>query len=342
MKRKVAWTVAVAGLLVLAADATCALGNLRFGHESMPAVVGNRHPATPWGPRPRVVQPPREQYRVGVLGDGQKGLANLANIIRAVKAEGVDFILQTGDLVSTNDEGHYRLAALTLRRADLRVPLYVVPGNHDLKGGSERFEREIGPLEVQFPWARVTYVIVNNASGDPPDLGRLDEILGKVEARHAVVLAMHVPPFDLQGEVQKGYEPFVAWLGKSRVKYLLCGHVHGYFKKVVGGTTVIVNGVGGDYDRWQFDQKVYATILEVDGTTITDRAIELPPEHGFQENLEHLAIGHVVEAYRRRPLLVWGATFLVAALVGVSIGVIRQPRPRVYGRIEAERASPAP
>src|SRR5205809_7090813 len=101
MKRKLAWTVAVAGLLALSADAGCALINMALGHWSMPAFAGNRH-------RPsRGVDELQGKYRVGVLGDAQKGLANLANIIRAVKAEGVDFMIQTGDLISSNDEGHY-------------------------------------------------------------------------------------------------------------------------------------------------------------------------------------------------------------------------------------------
>ena len=330
MSRKIAWVVAVSGLLVLAAAAACGAVNAVLGHRPMPALVGNRPD----------LQASKSKYRVAVLGDSQKGIANLRNVLRAVKAEDVDFILQTGDLVSTNDEGHYRLAALTLERAELPVRMAIVPGNHDLKEGPERFERECGSLEFRFRRGSVVFVVINNAFGPPPFLERLDEMLKGLQADDAVVLAMHVPPFDAEGAVQPGYEPFLAWLEKSRVKYLLCGHVHGYFKKQVGGATVLVNGVGGDYDKWQLDQKVYATILEVDGTTITDRAIELPPEHALRENIEHLAIGHVAEAYRRRPAGCWGATVLIAMLVGISIGVLRRPRP--YGKIDAERAAPAP
>src|SRR5437763_148075 len=115
MKRQAAWIVAVAGLLALSADAACALVNMALGHQPMPSFAGNRHRSS------RGIDELQGKYRVGVLGDAQKGLANFANIIRAVKAEGVDFMIQTGDLVSTNDEGHYRLAALTLERANPRV-----------------------------------------------------------------------------------------------------------------------------------------------------------------------------------------------------------------------------
>ena len=320
--KRAARIVAVAGLVGLLGIAFCGVVTMVSGHHPMPERVGNNPPGGL-----EVLNAPEARYRVGVLGDAQKGLANLANVVRTVQKEEVAFMLQTGDLVSTNDEGHFRLVALTLGRAGLSVPMVVVPGNHDLKGGSERFYLEIGDLETRFRRGRVAFVAINNASGRPPPERALDEALRGLLPEYAVVLAMHVPPFDAAGGVQKGYEPFLEWLAKSGVKYLLCGHVHGYFKKQVGAATVIVNGVGGDYDAWQFGQTVHATILEIDGASITDRAIELPPEHGVWENVEHLAIGHVAEAYRRHPVPSWGGTLLLAALTGLAIGVLRLKRP---------------
>ncbi|HXX95407.1 MAG TPA: metallophosphoesterase, partial [Planctomycetota bacterium] len=275
--RKVAWGVAAGGGLLLVADAFLALVAWSLGHPPLedPVRIG----------------PPPLHYRVGVLGDAQKGIRNLANVLEAVKRQNADFLIQTGDFVSSNDEGHYRLVALALTRAGVGRPV-VVPGNHDVKGDPSRFIREFGDLERRWTWGQVKYVTVNNASGLPPDLRHLDEWVPK---EGPVVLAMHVPPFDVKGNVQPGYEPFLAWLEKSSVRYLLCGHVHGYFRKQVGPVTVIVNGVGGDFDKWQFDQRVYVTILEVDGTSIADRSLDFPPEHGVWENVEHLAVGHLTE-----------------------------------------------
>jgi 3',5'-cyclic AMP phosphodiesterase CpdA len=258
---------------------------------------------------------PGTRYRVAVLGDSQKGLANLSNLLRCVKEEKVDFILHTGDLVSTNDEGHYRLVALYLERAGIDVPMIVVPGNHDLKGSPERFRREIGPLELSFVRGSITFATLDNASGKPPE--------GRLPAGDAV-LAMHVPPFDVSGKPLAAYGPFLEDLQKSRVKVLLSGHVHDYIRKEIGATVAIANGVGGDYESWQLKQKVYATILEVDGTSIRDRVVELPPEHGLVENLEHFAVGHVAQAYRDGPFLAWAGTALLAVLAGASFGFARR------------------
>jgi len=273
---------------------------------------------------PTLPLPESVSYRVAVLGDSQKGLLNLSNLVRAVKKAGAEAILHTGDLVSDNDDGHYALTGLYLRRAELDVPFRGVPGNHDIKGGSERFRRHVGELESQFVWGRVAFVLVDNATGTPPDLGRLQARVDSLGAVEAIVLLMHVPPYREGGDALPEYAAFLDWLRDTpRVKYLMCGHLHYYLRREVGSTTVIINGVGGDYESWQLKQKVYATMLDIDGAAIADRPIALDAEHGFVENIEHLALGHVAEAYRRRPILCWGGTLLLAAVTGFLSGYAR-------------------
>ncbi|HVE38756.1 MAG TPA: metallophosphoesterase [Planctomycetota bacterium] len=259
---------------------------------------------------------PRESgpgFRIGILGDSQKGLANLRNITAAVLREKPGLLLHTGDLVSNNDDGHYRLAVRYLTRGGAARMPHVTPGNHDLKGGSERFMQWCGPLEQTFAVGGVAVALLDNAHGIPPDPRHVEERIAAAPPHRAVLLAMHQPPFDVDGAARPEYAAFLAWLEKSKVDYLLCGHVHGYIKKKVGDTTVIINGVGGDYDSWQLDQKVYATILEVDGSKISDRRIEIEPAHEIWENIEHAAIGHVAESYRQKPVLCWVGTLLLIA-----------------------------
>jgi hypothetical protein len=178
--------------------------------------------------------------------------------------------------------------------------------------------KQVGPQEQSFVVGKIAIILVQNAWGLPPEAARLEQQIAAAGPHQAVVLAMHQPPFDLQGNPKPEYAAFLSWLEKSKVAYLLCGHVHGYIKKQVGETTVIVNGVGGDFDSWQLNQEVYLTLLEVDGDRIRDRALKFPPVHGLKENLEHLALGHVAEAYRRRPLVCWALTLLLAGGVGFA------------------------
>lgn len=318
--KKALWGVVVLGGLLLLALGFLIAVDLR-SMKALPSTLYYRVPASPPG-----------TWKVGVLGDSQKGLANLRNIAAAVSKERVDLLLHSGDLVSTNDEGHYRLAYAYLlegiKDGGGRLPR-VAPGNHDLKAGSERFIAWCGPLEQSFVKSEVAFVLLNNAFGNPPpDPKHVEERIAAAGPHQGVVLAMHQPPFDVEGQVKPEYAGFLAWLEKSKVDYLVCGHVHGYLRKKVGETTVIINGVGGDYDKWQLDQKVYATILDIDGSRITDRSIVLEPVHEVWENVEHLAIGHVAEAYRGHPIPCWGGTLLLVAGVVFAIRriiAIREP-----------------
>ncbi len=297
--RKALWVVVIPGVLILLLELLCGLLWLLRGQPS---------------PLSRGPLPTSRAYKVAVLGDIQKGLANFANLLQRVGQEHVGLILQTGDLVAENDPGHYRLVKLAVERSGTKVPFCVTPGNHDLKDSPDLFEREVGPLEQSFVVGDVAFVLIQNAWGTPPpDVNHIEERIAAAGPHRAVVLAMHQPPLDLQGEPKPEYAAFLQWLEKSGVAYLLTGHVHAYLRKQVGSTVVIVNGVGGDYDSWQLGQKVYATLLDIDGAKITDRAIEQPPEHGVIENLDHLALGHLAEAFRRQPGLSWGATLLIAA-----------------------------
>lgn len=234
-------------------------------------------PEAPWPPS--AWSPPPGPYKVAVLGDIQKGLTNARNLVEKLREAGVSLTLQTGDLASENDDAHYRLAARAIRK--LPGSFRTVPGNHDIKGTPDRFVKAFGALEFDLP-GPVTFVGVNNAFGEALDLPRLE---ARTAGKEAVVLLFHVPNFD---------PAFVAWLEKSpRVKYVFCGHSHEYAERKIGSTTVIVNGVGGDYDSWELDQKVYAVLLDIEGTSIRHSTITLPPEHGVWDNVEHAALGHL-------------------------------------------------
>lgn len=261
------------------------------------AVGSPRMPFTQW-------TPPAGRYRVAVLGDTQKGLTNLVRLMEALRKEEPALYLHTGDLVSDNDDAHYRLAAHVLSRCGGPYPFLVAPGNHDVKRDPSRFERWIGPRERVVVAGRLAFVVLDNSSGAPPDTAALDRLLAPHEA---AVLLMHVPPFDAKGEPFPEYRPFLDWLGRSpRVKYVLSGHVHAYVRRPVGSAIAIANGVGGDYESWRHDQKVHATILDVDGASITDRPLVIEPAHGIRENLEHLAVAHVP------PWLAWGGALALA------------------------------
>jgi len=261
-------------------------------------------------------------FTFAVLGDTQKGVTGTRRMLARLRGEKPILYIHTGDLVSHNDAGHYRLARWLMLRAGLEAPCFVVPGNHDVKGNPHLFEKNIGPREIAFARGRVRFVTVDNSEGQPPDRAALEKRL-RAAGESPIVLFMHVPPWDTKSDALAprgpGYDDTLALIRKYRVRYVFSGHVHVYKRLEDGGTVYIANGVGGDSDRWQYDQRVCATLLEVKGTQIADRLVWLPPSVGLWDNVVHLALGHVREAYARHPVWLGGATaVLFAAWIWVT------------------------
>lgn len=267
---------------------------------------------------------PGETAKIAVFGDTQKGLAAFAMLADRAKAEGIDLSIHTGDLVSHADMGHYVLAIEWVSRAKLG-PFVVAPGNHDIKGGESLFENLIGPRQFAFRWGPVDVVIVDNAVASP-DLASVDALLKKSAGRPILVF-MHVPPVDPAKNMPKPeYESFLRMIRTYPVRYIFSGHAHGYSRVEQGGIVFISNGVGGDSDSWQFDQKAYLTIVEADSKSITDRSIVIEPVIGVRANIEHFAIGHVGELVLRR---IWGipALLLLIVLLVLAFRWLRKKKP---------------
>lgn len=254
-------------------------------------------------------------FRFGVLGDSQKGLGSINRLFTRLNQEGPDFHVHTGDLVSRNDDGHYELARQTLSQEVTRPWMLTVPGNHDIKGGPERFEAAFGPREYSFDRGGLSFFTLDNALASRWENDWLEAELKKVEGRK-IVLFLHVPPFDPRKPAfapAEGWEPFVELCRKFKVAYVFSGHAHGYVRHEDQGTVYIANGIGGDSDSWQYGQRVMATMVEVAPGKVRDWTVEIEPRVGMAFQVQHLAIGHVGEAYRRLPIPLWSATWLLTA-----------------------------
>ena len=256
-----------------------------------------------------------ESARILVFGDTQKGLAGFAGLAVKAEVKPEDLVFHTGDLVSRADDGHFDLAFLYLGRHIEYSPIVVTPGNHDIKGGDGLFERRIGRRQFSFRWGPVDIVVVDNSTG-PPDEAAVEKML--VQSTVPVLLFMHVPPIEAPAADYKpkpAYASFLRMIRKYPVVYVFSGHAHGYSRVEHEGLIFISNGVGGDSESWQFDQKAHLTIVDASRESIKAREISIDPVFSVRANLEHLAIGHVREVLRGwRVIYLVGATLLLIAL----------------------------
>lgn len=192
----------------------------------------------------------RNVHSMGVIGDpGCEGLGtyNMKVYAGALEESSRDDItLIVGDLVPAGTGRHYQtIQELTESLAG--NPVYSLRGNHDTGAYTEYFGlKNYALLTDDF-----AVVVLDNAvrSFEEEGLLLLKQVLSMEEVERAII-AFHIPVpnhFILNcvsdEEFTRLKSAYAPW--KSKVKYLLCGHVHSRFEDQVDGIPLICTGGGG-------------------------------------------------------------------------------------------------
>jgi 3',5'-cyclic-AMP phosphodiesterase len=162
-------------------------------------------------------------------------------------------VVATGDLVDRGKVKEYRRLRKLL--AELRVPCYLIPGNHDdrdeLRAAfpDHSYLPPRGPLSYVIESRPIRIIGLDTTRGRKPGgeidesrLGWLDQRLSEAAATPTLI-AMHHPPFDTGiGPVDahgfKGREAFEALIASHpQVVRIISGHIHRALEVPFGGTT---------------------------------------------------------------------------------------------------------
>jgi Icc protein len=175
------------------------------------------------------------------VGPGDRGSAEaLAAAVAAVLALRPlpDAVVITGDVANGGAAAEYERAHELL--VPLTMPVHVLPGNHDDRGGlRERFAVPgDGPLQYVAQVGDLRLVVCDTQrpgeDGGALDDGRLDWIEAQLDADVPTVLAMHHPPVAIGLPVLDAIgiaEPERTALGEllarsPQVRRVIAGHVH--------------------------------------------------------------------------------------------------------------------
>jgi hypothetical protein len=135
------------------------------------------------------------------------------------------------------------------------VPVYAVPGNHDVKeGGAARFVRAFGALDGAFDYGGVRFVLLDTSSQTFTD--RAAALLATSSAGRPsderLVVATHTSPLDPRPHgqptyvVQEDAGRIMAATEAAGADLMLAGHVHMYCSTATpGGVPLVVTGGGG-------------------------------------------------------------------------------------------------
>ncbi len=155
-----------------------------------------------------------------------------------------EFVLATGDLANDGLDGEYEQLGEIF--ADLDMPLYVIPGNHDQREplrvlyGRKGYMSTNNPPYIQYAVNHhaVRIIAMDTKEGDE-QFGRLCEerlqwlsVVLAEERDQPTVVMMHHPPFDTGIRIMDADrcldgDELAAVIAKAHnVERVLCGHVH--------------------------------------------------------------------------------------------------------------------
>ncbi len=180
-------------------------------------------------------------------------VARLTDMLERIGS--VDALLISGDVSDDGSAESY--AHFKSLMAPLDVPMFVIPGNHDLREPMRQAFGDAGYLSIsgKLNWHRSIGEIeligldtlTEGQGGGVLDAETLDFVKTTLAttADRPVLLALHHPPFQtgiafMDRIGLQGFEPLAEILSSHRGEVrAVCGHVHSMMIANIGGTTAI-------------------------------------------------------------------------------------------------------
>ncbi|PMQ01176.1 MAG: hypothetical protein CBR30_07385 [Dictyoglomus sp. NZ13-RE01] len=195
-------------------------------------------------------------FEFAVLGDSRaEGGAPLVfeSLLEKISKTNAEFIIHLGDFLNNSDPKEYEFLKRQISKT--KLPIYFVPGNHDIKGDMavKAFKDFTGkPLYYYFDYKNARFIILNNAFGKlgEEQINWLIEVLRSAKGKYKFVF-MHqpviAPNFFLSFHKADPSESkrLMKIFEEEKVNYVFAGHIHMYYRKVINKVVYIISGVAG-------------------------------------------------------------------------------------------------
>ncbi|MEK7631750.1 MAG: metallophosphoesterase [Patescibacteria group bacterium] len=238
-----------------------------------------------------------------VIGDNEGSNPVYDDLIRQIAADSaIQFVLHVGDATSTGAAAELQALKTLHEKLGLRVPVYMVPGNHDIidDQATQAWSKNVGERWRSLDVGNVHLVLLDNADrkvGFPTDeLDWLEKDLADSPSRRladsVTILAFHrpfnYPLANILGDDETrtsraSNERFMQILAANPVDYIFTGHVHTAIDytmvlerdandRIAKSVPVTVSGGGGQPIQAAFGgllkEKFHALKVEVVGKEV--------------------------------------------------------------------------
>ena len=273
------------------------------------------------GPSKKVSLIEDGDWTVAVLADIQNGFAYLPEIFRRVAKHKADFVIVLGDVSSREDRDHHWLPAKMMSDHPSPAPLFVVPGNHDVRGdrGLPEYLQWYGSTTFDLTVGRTRFLGVNNADGPLGDaaLSDLEALMLEAgEQGQRVVLCMHRSVIDAEEANRKTLE----LIERRQVVLVLAGHSHQVRDELRGKTRFVVVPPSGDKSHDTGETPISFGILRwaADGFDLKTEKFPRDGSTEFRGVYLHVMLSHFRPVFEDYPALY--LLFLGLAVAGCGMG----------------------
>jgi Icc-related predicted phosphoesterase len=203
-----------------------------------------------------------------VIGDTRDGADIFDRLLNRAKAFNPVFILHTGDLVREGQTFEYENYKKQI--AVISIPMLHLPGNHDIRYGSETYHKYVGDLNWVFDLGDYRFIGLDNANGKFSEES-IAFARKALRTEKTCLVAFHVPPALERWTVHamindskggRGGE-VLALIKEAKVPMVFLGHIHLYDEMDINGTKYIISAGGGAklYSKYNFGKPEFGFVL---------------------------------------------------------------------------------
>lgn len=211
-------------------------------------------------PAGRFLFPEQKAFKFAILSDTGSQDWTLKRLITEIKwKEKPDFMLHLGDLIVYRNIEHMYWMMDELDDKLAGIPMYLVPGNHDVKKkkgvDKSMYQRVFGPTYYWFSYGDVLFVALDSSTEkiDDEQWQFFEQVMKKIRPSFKyAVLYTHVPPVVPEGYhhhtlQEESVKSMAEMLKKYPVDVIFSGHVHYYSEQNFHGVPVYTVPPSGQY-----------------------------------------------------------------------------------------------
>jgi Icc-related predicted phosphoesterase len=186
----------------------------------------------------------RDTFCFVFAGDAHRFYNEVADLIPAINNDSeIDFVCFSGDITDFGLQSEYSMMNEIIN--DLKVPYFVVVGNHDLiYNGSIIYNEMYGDMDFFFDLYSFRFVFVNTNSreyefnGSVPNISWMRTILNDTLSYDRAIIIMHVPPSSIDFDQNLKRDFFDAMQNPGKTILALNGHHHYFVSSYFGNGTI--------------------------------------------------------------------------------------------------------